>query len=183
MKTRGTLKDIGISFPSRRAVITFEVAATPHDCERYMNKDLSIDFKQWREHRSLSANAYFYVLVGKIAERMHRTITYIHNLMIARYGQYEMSGDNVMLIIMQDDIDAMELTSLHLQQTTATRTLDDGKLYRVYRVMRGSHTYDTKEMARLIDGTVQEAKDLDIETMPPDQIARMEASWRNDTSG
>ena len=48
MKTRGTLKDIGISFPSRKAVITFEVAASPHDCEKYMNKDLSIDFKQWR---------------------------------------------------------------------------------------------------------------------------------------
>ena len=43
----------------------------------------------------------------------------------------------------------------------------------IYQVYRGSHTYDTKEMSILIGGTVQEAKDLDIETMPPDELERM----------
>ena len=36
--------------------------------------------------------------------------------------------------------------------------------------MRGSHTYDSKEMSRLIDGTVSEAKELGIETMPLDEL-------------
>ena len=55
--------------------------------------------------------------------------------------------------------------------------MDNGKLYRVYVVMRGSHTYDTKEMSRLIDGTVQEAKEHGIETLPPDELERMMSTW------
>ena len=44
-------------------------------------------------------------------------------------------------------------------------------------VMRGSHTYNTREMAHLIDMTVQEAKELDIETLPPQEIERMMKQW------
>jgi 16S rRNA U1498 N3-methylase RsmE len=44
-------------------------------------------------------------------------------------------------------------------------------------VMRGSHTYNTAEMSRLIDATVEEAKELGVETLTPDQLERMKASW------
>lgn len=43
--------------------------------------------------------------------------------------------------------------------------------------MRGSHTYDTKEMSELIKGTVQEAKALGIETATPQEIKEMEERW------
>jgi hypothetical protein len=43
----------------------------------------------------------------------------------------------------------------------------------------GSSTYDSKEMATLIDGIVREAKDLDIETLPPYELERMKAEWGN----
>jgi hypothetical protein len=46
------------------------------------------------------------------------------------------------------------------------------------RLYKGSHLYDTKEMSRLIDYIVEEAKDLGIETMTPDDVARMKASWK-----
>jgi hypothetical protein len=55
--------------------------------------------------------------------------------------------------------------------------MDNGKLYRVYIVMKGSHTYDTKQMSVLIDGTVGEAKDLGIETLPPHELERMKSQW------
>ena len=44
-------------------------------------------------------------------------------------------------------------------------------------MMRGSHTYDTKEMSRLIDGAVFEAQALGIETLPPDELERMKQQW------
>jgi hypothetical protein len=44
-------------------------------------------------------------------------------------------------------------------------------------LMRGSHTFNTKEMSRLIDGTIEEAKELGIETATPEQIRRMMAAW------
>jgi hypothetical protein len=33
-------------------------------------------------------------------------------------------------------------------------------------------------MSRLIDGTVNEAKELGIETLTPAELERMKASWR-----
>ena len=47
-----------------------------------------------------------------------------------------------------------------------------------YKIMRGSHTYNTAEMARLIDGTVSEAKDLGIETLSPTELERIKALWQ-----
>ena len=42
-----------------------------------------------------------------------------------------------------------------------------------YIVIRGSHTYNSKEMSQLINGVVQEAQNLDIETMTPTEIEQM----------
>ena len=81
-------------------------------------------------------------------------------------------------IILDDAIDWRRIETLHLKPTTATRMMDNGRLYRVYYVMRGSHTYNTAEMSRLIDGTVSEAKALGIETLSPDELERMKQAWK-----
>lgn len=151
-------------------LITFEIEQQPTDYDNLKDKHLSLTVKQWREGRSLNSNAYFHVLVGKIAEVTGQSHTEVHNQLIADYGQVD---TNVQNIIMDDAIPYLRLEGLHLMPTTATRTMDNGKLYRVYIVMRGSHTYDSKEMSRLIEGTVFEAKELGIETMTPDQIKKM----------
>lgn len=131
--------------------------------------------EEYREKRSLNANAYFHVLVEKIAEKMRLSHTEIHNRMIADYGY---ADQEVGAIILKDEI-PWEKLQIHLRPTTATRIMDNGKLYRVYHVMRGSHTYNTLEMSRLISGTVEEAKALDIETMPPNQLERMISAWES----
>lgn len=41
----------------------------------------------------------------------------------------------------------------------------------------GSSTYDAKEMSVLIDGVVSECKEMGIETMTPDEIARLKSEW------
>ena len=46
-----------------------------------------------------------------------------------------------------------------------------------YKIYRGSHTYDTKEMSVLIDGTVADAKELGIETLPPAELQAMKERW------
>ena len=47
----------------------------------------------------------------------------------------------------------------------------------MWKVYKDSHKMDTKEMARVIDGAIQEAKALGIETETPDELARMKAKW------
>lgn len=64
----------------------------------------------------------------------------------------------------------------HLYPTDETESRK-GVVYRWYIKLKGSSKYDTKEMARLIDGTVEDAKELGIETLPPEDLERMKAAW------
>ena len=53
----------------------------------------------------------------------------------------------------------------------------NGVLCNVWKVYKDSHKMDTKEMARVIDGAITEAKELGIETDTPKQIEEMKQRW------
>lgn len=174
MDTQGTLKGVSQDFLSDGFIISFSISALPSDIRELGGYTLDISARRHREKRSLSANAYFHVLVSKIAEKLGSSITEVKNGLIAEYGQID---PLIKTIIMLDTVDWKKVEAMHLRPTTATRVLDNGKLYRVYYVMRGSHTYDTAEMSRLIDATVEAAREQGIETLTPVQIERMKAAW------
>lgn len=129
-----------------------------------------IDITEHKEKRSLTANAYYWVLLSKIAKALKLTMTEVHNQLLSEYGVIDTEIGSV---ILRDDIEWQKLQEIHLRPTTATRVLDNGKLYRVYFVIKGSHNYDTKQMTDLINGVVQEAKQLNIETLTPRELADM----------
>ena len=150
-------------------VLILETDADAAQAEKLAG-DLDIKIVQHRKKRSLNANSYYHVLCGKIAGVLGASMTEVCNRMIARYGQLD---KDMGAIILRDDIDWQKVEYIHLRPTTKVQAMADGKIYRCYLVMRGSHTYDTKEMAQLINGVVSEAKELEIETMPPAQLAAM----------
>ena len=82
-----------------------------------------------------------------------------------------------MYFILPDNIDVNKLEGVHLKPTSKTQVLDNGDLNRVYIVMRGSHTYNTVEMARLIDGVISEAKQLDIPVITVTEKDKMLEQW------
>ena len=139
---------------------------------------LSIEIKPYREKRSLNANAYFHVLCGKIADKLSMSKYRCKNILIGRYGQPELL-DNGSQAILKTNIPTsqmLEQETLHCMPCGSKE--ENGIEITFYRVYRGSHTYNTEEMSILIDGTVQEAKDLGIETMTPDQIEEMKQKWK-----
>ena len=153
------------------------ITGTPEEIVKWLftqDRDKVFTVSEFRRKRSLSANAYFHVLVDKIAEKMRLSHTEVHNMMIADYGRVDEELSN---IIMDDEIPWEKVQAMHLRPTKHTQVLDNGKLYRVYLVMRGSHTYNSLEMAHLIDGTVQEAKQHGIETLPPQELERLKQTW------
>lgn len=156
-------------------LVTLEFESEPRSYDQTAGDVIEVEIKKFREKRSLNANAYFHVLVDKIAEVLESSHTEVHNKLIAEYGCID---DDIKNLIIDDEIPWQKFETIHLRPTTATKVMDNGRLYRVYLVMRGSHTYDTKEMARLIDGTVSEAKELGIETMPPAELERMVSQWK-----
>ena len=127
--------------------------------------------------RSLSANNYFHALTTKIADSLRISKTEVHNMMIARYGQVEYWDDKPVYFILPDKIDANRLEGVHLKATSKTKLLDNGDLNRVYIVMRGSHTYNTKEMSILIDGVISEAEQLGIDTVTTTEKDKMLERW------
>lgn len=142
----------------------------PEQAEKWQGKDLDVDIKIHRNKRSLSANAYFYVLIQKIAERVKISTTAVHNMMLRDYGYID---PDLPIITLDADVDYLELDILHLRRFEIT---EDGRIS--YHVVRGSHTYNTEEMAHLIDMTVAEAKELGIETMTPNELERMKSLWQ-----
>lgn len=131
------------------------------------DKDKLYEIKQHREKRSLNANAYAWVLIGKIADVLRTSKDEVYLKMLNRYGQHEVvsvvSGINVS-------------GYFKYYEPIGTATLH-GKDFTHYRIFKGSSEYDSREMAILIDGIVSEAKELDIETLPPHEIDRMKSMW------
>lgn len=141
----------------------------PDDDKRY-------ELKEYKRKRSLTANNYFHALVGKISEAITPRLsrTEVHNWLISDYGQPD---TDLGAIILRDDIDWRKLDNMHLRPTASKKEMENGKLYRVYYVMRGSHTYNTLEMSKLLDGTIQEAQALDIDTVTVSERDRLIEAW------
>lgn len=181
MELRGRLIDIVKDWLTGEMKITLGVRTVPTGIESLREGDLRISLARWREKRSLTANAYYWVLVAKIADAIHQAQPVVHNLMLRQYGQLEYVDGETVTMPIPDTEEAeqkvLRAEEYHLRPTSHIRTGKDGKQYRIYRMMRGSSDYDSKEMATLIDGTIQEAKDLGIETLPPEQIERMKEDY------
>lgn len=138
------------------------------------------EVKEHKEKRSLNANAYFWVLVGKIAKATHSTNQTIHNALLRDYGQIDIVDGVAQWVVLPETYKLTEADYLLATPNRVKMQSKRGEIQGiVYVRLRGSHTYDSAEMARLIDGTVMEAKELGIETMTPEQIERMKASWRS----
>ncbi|MFR4439051.1 MAG: hypothetical protein ACLT46_04020 [Hungatella sp.] len=150
------------------------------------NEKLVFSVKPYKKKRSLDANAYYWQLLTKLAEKVQISKPHMHNLMLRRYGQTEsVDGKLVHLVLPESEQGerlAEESGHFHIRPTSQVKEGMDGRMYRTYVMLRGSSTYDTAEMSHLIDGLVSECQDQGIETLPPEELERMMAlydkKWR-----
>lgn len=177
MIAKGKIKQISYGISGGFSVVLDMTEATLEELKLLEPEELSIEIKKYRKRRSLNANAYFHTLAGDIAEVLHVSNTYVKNLMVGKYGRPEIiDGKNVYFSTQLEPEYAYEIEDPHLLLTHTDYR--KGKTFYSYMVMRKTREYDTKEMARLIDGTIQEAKDLGIETLPPYELERMKQQWK-----
>lgn len=132
--------------------------------------DINLDVKKWRKPRSNDANAYFHVLVNEIATARGMSDDEVKRLLVVDYGTYARDGDG-------------QIIGFKLPQSVAPDTIypytklfkqaeENGKVFNCYLVYKRSSEMDTKEMSRLIDGAIYEARELGIDTDTPEQRAR-----------
>ena len=137
--------------------------------------EYELSIKKVGKRRSSDANAYFHVLIGKIAERMNIGFEQCKVNMNIEYGTIarDEEGKKIGFMLPQN----VDVNTLYKYTKWFDEREINGVMFNCYIVFKETHTLDTKEMARLIDGTIQEAKQLGIETATPDELAQMKALW------
>lgn len=177
MRLTGKIVGANIDFKTNKPTISFEVNERSDFkllVDEMRDKDkLSIEVKPYREKRSLDANAYFWVLCDKLAEKLRKSKTDIYRELIREIGGV---SETVCMIN-----PAVERFRANWQakglgwQTEATESKIEGCTN--VTVYFGSSTFDKDQMARLLDLTIQECREQNIPTETPDQIAEMKARW------
>lgn len=174
IKYRATQNNVAIDRRSGNVLITFEISegCTDQNLDACEGKELTLTVQQYRKKRSLDANSYYWQLLGKLAQKLNMSNTRLHNLMLIAYGTLETLDDRLIEVWLLDD-DAtekkiLESPTYHLKPTGFVL-----EKKRLYYMIKGSHEYNTAEMSRLINGLIDECEQQGIETLTPDEVAKL----------
>ena len=176
----GTIKDFSVDFITGKPKITLELnerqsAMTAFDELKACEK-LSIKIDRYREKRSLDANAYCFVLIGKLAEKLK-----IPKEDIYRAAIKEIGGNYEVVCVKDEALEKLckgwAHNGLGWQTDTMPSKIDGCTNVILYY---GSSTYDTAQMSRLIDIIVQDCKEHGIDTRTPNEIAKMLSLWESE---
>lgn len=135
-------------------------------------KTLDMEIKRHRNHRSLDANGYAWVVISKIADTLKSSKEEVYIEMLTRYGQREPQ----LVSVVEEGVPAIRRATQNHCTIVGESELN-GKEFVHLAILRGSSTYSTKEMSILIDGIVSDAKDLGIETIPEEELKSLKESW------
>lgn len=150
------------------------------DCIAFLSKQRDGEFEvttyKPKVKRSLNANSYYWVLVDQIAEKMCLPRDEVHRQMLTDYGTWEKNedGSNKWVIFPKNEPLPSEGYFYDTGADVSVKGANTGEeMGHAYIVIKGSHEYSPQEMKRLLDGTIQEARQLDIETRTPQEIESM----------
>lgn len=178
MQSLGNVKSIQKEFMTDKVLITVKLdRVSTEELQKLSSEEqYQITIEKPKKKRSLSANAYFHVLVGEIAEALTISKAYAKNQMICKYGQPEIY-DNEPLVYKSNAPWEYMREQEFIHSIPARFSEENGKQVVFYKFYRGSHTYNQEEMRLLIEGTVADAKDLGIDTESKTGINKMLEEW------
>lgn len=167
MEFTGKIKSLAKDLVTDKWNLQIELNEDARDAGELAKLDkLDVCLKQHRDKRSLDANAYYWVLLTKLARVHGWTNDEAHNRLLRRYGQIERVDGNLIAVYLPDteetENDVLSKVEYHLKPLPKTVVTRDGEIKRVYILLRGSSTYNTEEMARLISGLIEDCRDSEI---------------------
>ena len=139
------------------------------------NKRYEVEIKEYRQKRSLDANAYFWTLLDKLAEVLREPKEEIYRGYIKDIG-----GNSEIVCVLDGAVENLrkgwERNGLGWQTDVMPSKIKGCTNVVLYY---GSSTYDTKQMSRLIDLIIQDCKGCGIEVLPPERLAGMLEEWNS----
>lgn len=127
------------------------------------DKEKIFEIKERKEKRTLTQNAYYWVLVNEIANCLRKSKEEIHFDLIKNYSQ-------VALITIKSDVDIKGYIRYYEFEREANIS---GVNFNIYKVYKGSSEMDKKEFNVLLEGATQEAQQQGIVTLTPNEIAKL----------
>lgn len=136
-----------------------------------------VEVKQHRKARSLDANAYAWVLMGRLAPLVGTTKEGIYREYIPDIG------DNCEIKPVRAE-DVKFFGELWRAKGTGWvwEDLDAGTDKPMHQVQfyKGSSSFNSLQMSRLIDLIIYDCKENGIETLTPQELDRMKARWKHE---
>jgi hypothetical protein len=129
------------------------------------DKEKVFEIKDYKVKRSLDSNAYAWQLINKVGNKLHKSKEEVYLQMLKDYGQSE-------IIKIKNVVNPSDYFKYYEQ-------VNEKDNYIYYKIFKGSSNFNSKEMSIFIDGIVETAKELDIETMTPNEIANLKSLWSN----
>lgn len=142
-------------------------------CEQYENGKYVAELKEHRKKRSRNANNYFWQLADQIAEKLGREKEDLYLEYVKRVGPFKD------FTLSEDEAKTFRVAWSMLGTGWPTEQVDYSPSGRevIVRAYYGSSQYNTRQMSRLIDMAVEDAKDLGIEVLTPLELERMKGEW------
>jgi len=178
---RGRLIDLQYSYSGKQRLVVEVDLDFSDRFEALRGAELDVNFDKHREQRTLQANSYFHVLVAKIAEEKARrgfneSNDEVKRQLVVDYGTLarDESGQAIGFKLPS----SVNVDEIYPYTKCFDQREENGKLFNCYLVFKQTRTMNTSEMCRLIDGAIQVAQELDIETDTPAELEKRKAIWK-----
>ena len=180
LDTTGIITDLNIDFNSSKPKITLLLDTKNKEVVEELKNDgkLNIELKKYSKKRSLDCNAYMWVLIQEIAEKLSTQDISITKEEIYR-DAIKTVGAYTIVPIKTEAVDEW----IRIWQSNGIGWVCDtqpSKLEGFTNVMcyHGSSVYTQVEMNRLVNVIVENCRNLGIETKSKQEIDSLLKEWR-----
>lgn len=137
--------------------------------------EVAVEIKKYRKRRSLDANAYAWVLIDRLAEKLRMPKLDVYRELIRNIGGVSQTVC-VQDKAVQDLISGWSHNGLGwFAETMPSKLAGCANVVLYY----GSSSYDSAQMSALLDLLIDDCKAQGIETTTPEELAKYKEEWKS----
>ena len=171
----GRLKDLTVNRDGTQNITVTVTADFSKTFDALKDKDVSVEIKKATKRRSKDANAMCWAMCADIGNAMRPPLPKeeVYRQAIRDVGEFEP------LPIKAEAVETFRQRWAEKGVGWFADVIDDSKLpgYKLVFAYYGSSTYDTKEMSTLLEGTLSEMDQLNLQRPASSDIRRAVDEW------
>ena len=168
MELKATLESVAWDRRNREARITFASDSIPEGLED-LQGELTVSVKKYRQKRSKDANALLWACISEMSAALTEAPWSVYLGLLRRYGRY------TYIVVKENAVEAVK-AQWREAEVVGESSIGGQKAVQMLCYF-GSHTYDTAEFSKLLDGTISEMKEMGLTPPPSRDMKRAREVW------